>query len=142
MAGTKRKVKALPTIWEVNDELWTTFQTLLAELDPPAKAPGRPRADPRPIVNGIIYVMRSGCQWNRLPEAYGSDSTVHRTMQRWIQRGVLQRFWATLIEHCEELDGVNWQWQSADAALGKARFGGIMSVVIPRIAANPAPSAA
>jgi len=50
--------------------------------DPPPEAIGRPRADPRRILNGIIHVMRSGCQWNRLPEQYGSDSTVHGTMQR------------------------------------------------------------
>jgi putative transposase len=86
--------------------------------------------------------MRTGCQWNRLPEKFGSDSTVHRTMQRWIKRGVLQRFWAVLVEHCEELSGVEWEWQSADAAMGKARFGGIKSAPTPRIAANPAPSAA
>jgi putative transposase len=142
MARTRRKVRALPTIWEVSDELWAIFLVILKKLDPPPKAIGRPRADPRRILNGIIYVMRSGCQWNRLPEAYGSDSTVHRTMQRWIQRGVLQRFWMVLIEHCQELGGVDWQWQSADGAMGKARFGGIMSDQIPRIAGKMAPSAA
>lgn len=142
MAKTKRKVKPLATIWEVNDELWITFESILDELDPPAKAPGRPRADPRRMLNGIIYVMRSGCQWNRLPEKYGSDSTVHRTMQRWIQRGLLQRFWAVLIESCEALGGVDWRWQSADASMGKARLGGIMSGRIPPIAGKTAPNAA
>lgn len=142
MARCKKKAKPLPTIWEVNDELWATFRSILDELDPPAAAIGRPRADPRRILNGIIYVMRSGCQWNRLPEKYGSDSTVHRTMQRWIQRGVLPRFWAVLIENCEELGGVDWQWQSADAAMGKARLGGIKSARTPRIAGKTAQSAA
>jgi putative transposase len=142
MARTRRKIKPPATIWEVNDELWATFRSILDELDPPPKAIGRPRADPRRILNGIIYVMRSGCQWNRLPEKYGSDSTVHRTMQRRIQRGVLQRFWAVLIENCKELGGVDWQWQSADAAMGKARFGGIMSAPTPRIAGKTAPNAA
>jgi len=142
MARCKKKVKALPTIWEVNDELWATFRSVLDELDPPPEAIGRPRADPRRILNGIIYVMRSGCQWNRLPEKYGSDSTVHRTMQRWIERGVLQRFWAVLIENCGELGGVDWQWQSADASMGKARFGGIKSARTPRIVRKTAQNAA
>lgn len=142
MARRKKKVETLPTIWEVNDELWATFASILAELDPPPEAIGRPRADPRRILNGIIYVMRSGCQWNHLPAKYGSDSTVHRTMQRWIKQGVLQRFWAVLIENCAELGGVDWQWQSADGAMGKARFGGIKSAPTPRIAANQAPNAA
>ena len=142
MARTRRRSKPLPTIWAVSDELWIIFQSILEELDPPPQAIGRPRADPRRILNGIIYVMRSGCQWNRLPEKYGSDSTVHRTMQRWILRGVLERFWAVLVANCEELGGVDWQWQSVDAAMGKARFGGITSAPTPRIAGNPAPNAA
>ena len=142
MARTRRPSKPLPTIWEVNDELWIIFQSILEELDPPPQAIGRPRANPRRILNGIIYVMRSGCQWNRLPEKYGSDSTVHRTMQRWIRRGVLERFWAVLVENCEELGGVDWQWQCVDAAMGKARFGGIVSAPTRRIVGNPAPNAA
>ena len=77
-----------------------------------------------------------------MPEQFGDDSSVHRTMQRWIAKGVFERIWAVLIENCEELDGVNWEWQSADAAMGKARFGGIVSGRIPRIAGKMAPNAA
>ena len=57
------------------------------------------------------------------------------------KKGVLQCIWATLVENCEELGGVDWQWQSADGAMGKARFGGTMSVQIPRIVGKMAPSA-
>jgi hypothetical protein len=66
----------------------------------------------------------------------------HRTMQRWIARGVFRLLWAVLLENCEELGAVDWQWQSADGAMGKARFGGIKSARTPRIAANRARSAA
>jgi len=141
MAKRKKKAESLPTIWEVNDELWNIIQNILSELDPPA-ATGRPRTGQREALNGIIYVMRSGCQWNQLPEQFGDDSSVHRTMQRWVAKGVLQRLWAVLVENCEELGGVDWEWQSADGAMGKARFGGILSAAIPRIAANPARNAA
>ena len=68
--------------------------------------------------------MRAGCQWNRLPRELGDDSTIHRTFQRWVELGVLERIWAMLIEECEELGGVDWEWQSADCAMSKARFGG------------------
>ena len=141
MARQKRKVKALATIWEVDDELWKIMQPILIELDPPSGT-GRPRTDPRAALNGIIYQMRSGCQWNHLPRPFGDDSSVHRTFQRWVHKGVLERIWATLVESCEELGGVNWRWQSADGAMGKARLGGTKSAQTPRIAANRAPSAA
>ena len=141
MARQKKQVTVLPTIWEVSDELWDIIQSILDELDPPADT-GRPRTGQRAALNGIIYRMRSGVQWNQLPRRFGDDSSVHRTMQRWIARGVFKLLWAVLLENCEELGAVDWQWQSADGAMSKARFGGIKSVRIPRIAANRARNAA
>lgn len=141
MAKRKRKVQPLPTIWEADEELWSIIQRILDEKDPPTGI-GRSRIDPRAALNGIIYVMRTGCQWNHLPEEFGDDSSVHRTMQRWIAKGVLEAVWAVLIGSCAALGGVDWRWQSADAAMGKARLGGIKSARIPPIAANQAPSAA
>ena len=141
MAKRKKKYEPLATIWEVNDELWAIIHSILEELDPPAPT-GRPRAGERAALNGIIYQMRSGVQWNQLPKQFGDDSTVHRAMQRWIDKGVFQRIWALLVENCEELAGVNWEWQSADGAMGKARFGGMMSGRIPQIVGKMARNAA
>lgn len=141
MARKKKTVEPLPTIWQANDELWSIIQEILDELDPPAGT-GRPRTGQREALNGIIYQMRSGVQWNQLPKQFGDDSSVHRTMQRWIAQGVFERVWAVLIENCAELGGVDWQWQSADGAMGKARFGGIASGQIPRIVRKTARNAA
>jgi len=132
MARTKRVVKPLPTIWHVPDELWKLIQPILKELDSPAGT-GRHRTEERAALDGVIYQMRTGCQWNWLPKEFGDDSSVHRAFQRWIRKGVLDRIWGLLIESCEELGGVNWQWQAADAAMGKARFGGTLSARTPRI---------
>lgn len=126
MAKRRRMQMALPTIWNVPDELWELIQPILDELDPPAVT-GRPRVDPRASLDAIIYRMRTGCQWNQLPKQFPDDSSVHRTFQRWVQRGVLDRIWATMAKECEELGGVNWEWQSADGAMSKARFGGATS---------------
>ncbi len=141
MARTKRKVRSLPTIWEVSDNLWAIIQGILIEYDAPAST-GRPRVDQRAALNGIIFQMRSGCQWNQLPEKFGDDASVHRTLQRWVSKGVFERIWAALVAHCDELGGVDWEWQSADGAMGKARFGGMMLAPIPRIAAKTARNAA
>lgn len=140
MARQKRKVKPLPTIWEVSDELWNIVQPILEKLDPVGHT-GRPRIDQRAALNGIIYQMRSGCQWNHLPRRFGDDASVHRTFQRWVEKGVLEQLWARLVEDCAELGGVDWRWQSADGAMGKARFGGTKSVPTPRIGRKTAPNA-
>ena len=68
--------------------------------------------------------MRNGCQWNHLPRTLGDDSTIHRTFQRWVELGVLEGIWAVLVEECDKLSGVDWEWQAADCAMGKARWGG------------------
>ena len=95
-----------------------------------------PRVDAHRTLNAIIFRMRSGCQGNQLPERFPDDSSVHRTFQRWVLLGVFARIWATLAAACDELGGVDWEWQAADGALGKARLGGISSAVIRPIGAN------
>ncbi len=124
--------KVLDTIWEIDDGLWARLEPVLKRFWP-RKRTGRKPVDWRTCVNGIIYRLRTGCQWNSLPEQFGDDSSVHRWYQRWNEGGVWTQIWAMIIEHCEELGGVEWKWQSADGSLGKARFGGPMSGQTPRI---------
>jgi transposase len=124
MARKKKVIEPLPAIWEVDDSLWQQVEQVLAELDPPANF-GPDRIDQRKALNGVIYRMRSGVQWNHLPREFGDDASIHRTFQRWVKRGVIGRLWALLVDACDELHGVDWQWQSFDCALGKARHGGI-----------------
>ena len=118
-----RKQQTLDTIWEVPDEFWAEIQRVIWELAPP-KPRGRKRANARQIFNGVIFRLRSGCQWNKLPQKFGDDSTIHRTFQQWVRDKLFNRIWAMLVERCEEMGGVDWEWQAADAALGKARLGG------------------
>jgi putative transposase len=104
--------------------LWEIIEPILEVHDPP-KSTGRPRIDQRQALDAIIFRMRSGCQWNHLPkEEFPDDSSVHRTLQRWVKLGVLDLIWEKLIEECDELGGVHFEWQAADGAMGKARFGG------------------
>ena len=140
--GRKRKeVGPLPTVWNVPDEVWETVSELIGKYDPP-KATGRKRADERKALDGIIYRMRSGVQWNRLPKEFGDDSSVHRAFQRWVRCGLFERLWALLLLECEELGGVDWRWQAADGVMGKARHGGTASAPTRRTAASPARSGA
>jgi putative transposase len=126
MGRTQVRGKPLDTIWEINDQLWQRIEPILWEDAPPKPKAngGRPRINWRSAINGIIFRLRSGCQWNKLPKHFGDDSSVHRWFQRWCRNGILERTWAVLIEECDEFGAVNWRWQAADGRLGKARFGG------------------
>jgi putative transposase len=123
MDQQKTNTKPVPTIWEIPDDVWPMIQTILDEQYP-AKPKGHRRVDLRRVLNGILFRLRTGCQWNQLPKQFGDDSTVHRHFQHWCQEGLFERIWAVLIEACQELGGVDWQWQAADTMLGKARMGG------------------
>ena len=45
------------------------------------------------VASGILYLLRTGCQWKALPPQFGSPSTVHRYFQEWTRLGIWQRFW-------------------------------------------------
>ena len=87
--------ETLPTIWEIPDDLWEHVHPVILQMDPP-KFTGRKRIHPRRILDGIIFRMRTGCHWDRLPRELGDDSTIHRTFQRWVVLGVLERTLAWL----------------------------------------------
>jgi putative transposase len=128
--------KALPTIWEVPDTLWPQFEAILANHYPPART-GRPRTDLRRVLDGVIFRLRSGCQWNHLPKEFGDDSTVHRWFQRWVDDGVFEELWALLLSECEAFGAVDWRWQSADGLMNKSRFGGDKRGANPTDRAKP-----
>lgn len=60
------------------------FKVILNQYDPP-KPIGRKRIGQRRALDGIIYRLHSGVQWNELPEELGDDSSVHRAFQRWVK---------------------------------------------------------
>jgi hypothetical protein len=77
------------TLWALPDDLWQRIERLLNRFDPP-RPRGRKRASAMPILDGLIYHFRTGCQWNQFPEVYGDDSTIHRTFQRWVKIGLFE----------------------------------------------------
>lgn len=122
-AAEPTRARVLPTIWELPDDLWQEIEVILECFYPPALT-GRPRADLRRVLDGIIFRLRSGCQWERLPERFGPSSTVHGWFQRFAADGVLEEIWAYLVRECEELGEVRWEWQAVDGVMGKSRFEG------------------
>jgi putative transposase len=136
MGRRKKERQPLPPIWRASDELWAEVEPILAERDPRSRF-GPDRIDQRAALDAVIFRLRTGCQWNHLPAEYPDDSSVHRTFQRWLDRGVFDRAWAVLQEACEDLGGVDWDWQAADTATGKARKGGATSAPTRPTAPSP-----
>ena len=141
MARRSRPRKPLGTIWAVPEPLWQRIEPILKQFWP-KKRTGRRPANWRQVLNGIIFRMRTGCQWDQLPRRFGPKSTVHDWFQRWVEGGVFEQIWAVLVTECDELRGVEWKWQAADGVLGKARLGGTVSGPTRPIGARMAPSGA
>lgn len=113
----------LPTITEIPDDLWQKIQPLLPKQKQ-AGTPGRPAIDFRIILNGILYVLRTGCQWKAVPRCFGSGSTLHRRFQQWVSHGVFEMSWVIMLEQYDRQHGIQWQWQSLDSTSVKAPLGG------------------
>jgi putative transposase len=76
-------------------------------------------------MNGIVFVLRTGCQWNALNETgICSSSTAHLRFQQWRKAGVFEKLWANGLNEYDELKGIDWAWQSMDGAMTKAPLGG------------------
>jgi putative transposase len=109
--------------WEVSDELWEQVRPFIPAAPSHAKG-GRPRMPDRTAFAAIVYVLRTGLQWNALPREQGASSTVHDRFQQWEQAGFFQALWQAGVHRYDELVGIEWEWQAADGTMNKAPFGG------------------
>ena len=117
----KRKKQA-PS-WRVPAELWDRVEPLLPRYRP-SKRGGRPRVDRRRVLDGILYILRTGCQWKAAPKEFGCPSTLHNYFQEWTEKGVFFRLWKEALREYDALEGIDWGWQSLDGAMTKAPLGG------------------
>ncbi len=111
------------TSWQVPDELWERIEPVLPKYRR-SKRGGRPRVDRRRVLDGILYVLRTGCQWKAAPAEFGSASSLHRYFQEWTEKGVFFRLWKEALWEYDDLHGIDWGWQSLDGAMTKAPLGG------------------
>jgi transposase len=87
---------------DVTDAEWA----LIGPLIPPAKPGGRARTvDEREVVNGILYLLSTGCQWRALPKDLPPRSTVPESLGRWSWDGTLERIHHALYVQCREQAG-------------------------------------
>ena len=111
----------------ISDTLWVRLVPLLPVHVPKPHPLGRHRrriAD-RDVLNGIFFVLRTGCQWKAL-DATGlcKGSTAHSRFQEWVQAGVFARLWDEALQDYDDLIGLNFAWMALDGSLHKAPLGG------------------
>lgn len=125
--------------WTVSEELWTRVEPLIPRrkrlrqrkyLRRPGG--GRKPMKPRKVFEGIIFVLRTGCQWKALPKSeFGSASSIHQYFLEWKHEGVFTRLWRKGLAEYDEMEGIAWSWQSIDGVMVKA------PLALEAVGANP-----
>ena len=125
--GEEMKKKKGTQSWTISDELWEEIEAYIPkkQRDPSKhyqKAPGqgRPGLPARQVLEGIFYVLRTGCQWKAVPREYGCGSSIHRYFQEWQGAGFFEKIWVLGLEKYDKLEGIGWEWQSVDGCMIKA----------------------
>ena len=122
--------------WELSDALWQRLRPLIPGRPPKPKG-GRPPRSDRHMLGAILYVLRTGLQWNALPRELGASTTVYDRFRLWEADGLFQRIWAAGLQEFDELVGIDWAWQSLDGVMTKAPFGHTATAEAEGIGHNP-----
>ena len=102
--------------FELTDEQWERLQPLL-----PQKArTGRPATDHRQIINGILWVLRTGAPWRDLPERYGPWATVASRFYSWRKSGLWDRIFAQVQTQADAAGQIDWHIHYVDGTIVRA----------------------
>jgi putative transposase len=107
----------------IPDSLWSELKKIIPQKN---KSVGRPEVDNKLVLDGIIYILRTGAQWKMLPEKYGCPTTVHGKFMKWCRKGVFSKMMIKAREYYRKRNSKN-NWYAFDTILRKspyANFGG------------------
>jgi transposase len=106
----------------VSDELWAVVEPLLPTPGP-KKKDGRPRIPDRACLTGIVFVLKTGIQWEYLPQEMGCGSgmTCWRRLRDWQAAGVWEELHRALLTRLGEADRIDWSRASIDSSTVPAK---------------------
>jgi len=126
---------------EIDAALYERLAPLLPKVQPSSKG-GRPKLDDRQALNGILYVLRTGTAWERLPQklGFGSGMTCWRRLRDWQSSGVWEKLHLRLLAELRGADQLDFSRFSIDGA-SVASPGGNSQAPIRRTEAKKAANA-
>ena len=108
---------------DLTDEQWGVLGPLIPEPPRREDGRGRPWRDPRGVLDGILWILRTGAPWRDLPGRYPPYQTCHRRFQRWAEEGVLEEVLRALAEDLEDRGGLDLSECFVDATFVGAKKG-------------------
>ncbi len=111
--------------YRIPGKLWKLLKKHLPKA-PTVRGPGRPRVNNRDAIDGIWYVLWTGCQWKSIRKEWFhvSSSVLHERFQTWQHQGLFERLFKTILKYYARECGIHWKWQSVDSMMSAAPLGG------------------
>jgi transposase len=110
------------------DDLWARVEPLIpkSRRKRNRQYAGRKPEDPRRVLTGILFVLKTGIPWNALPSSVLSPSgtTCRRRLRRWHRAGVWQRILEVLLAELNACKGIDWRRAIVDSSSVRAPGGG------------------
>jgi len=107
----------------INDDQWKLLEPLLPKAKHSRKG-GRPAIDNRQVLEGILWVLRTGARWQDMPDRYPSASTCWRRLRLWEEHGVWLDVWRKFLSMLDEKGALDWQEAFIDGSFAPAKKGG------------------
>ncbi len=120
----------IPSKYVISDELLQEFHNVISTNIPPSKI-GRPRSDDGPLIAGIYYLLRTGCQWDALPKCFGPAKTVYHRFRELVKANAFQKIWKSVLTHYDRTKGLCLENQSMDSCHKKVPLGGDKTGISP-----------
>jgi transposase len=112
---------------DLTDEQWNILDPLIPKPRTRSDGRGRPWKSRRSVLNGILWILRTGAPWADLPDRYPSFQTCHRRFQQWVRSDVMTKIMATLAEKLSAKGALDVREAFIDASFAAAKKGGARS---------------
>ena len=123
---------------DLTDVQWEVLRSLIPEPPRREDGRGRPWEDDRKLLDGMLWILRTGAQWEDLPRRYGTKSTCHRRFQSWVSSGLFEQILFALADDLKERGELDLSECFIDGTFVSAKKGG--AVWDPRSGARGARS--
>jgi len=109
---------------DLTDKQWRILDVLIPQSIARRDGRGRPWKARRSVLNGILWVLRTGAPWSDLPDRYPSFQTCHRRFQQWVRSGIMRGILEALAEDLRIRGCLDIRESFIDGSFAPAKKGG------------------
>lgn len=121
---------------DITNDQWVIVSPLIDAALPSKKVSGRPRVDNRAILNGILWICRTGAPWKDLPEKYPPYQTCHRRFQEWVNATIWEKILIKLAVDLKKRGHIDLAECFIDGSFAAAKKGAL-ELAKPSVARVP-----